>query len=123
MDVVEQPHPQWALDFVHDTRYCGQRFRTLNVIDEGTREGLAMETETSLPASRVVRVLEQLKTESGLPSQIRLDNGPELISATMADWCEENHVEWAFIQPGKPQQNGFVERFNGAFRREFLEAY
>lgn len=123
MDVVEPPNPQWALDFVHDTRYCGQRFRTLNVIDEGTREGLAMETDTSWHASRVVRVLEQLKTESGLPSQIRLDNGPELISATMADWCEENQVEWAFIQPGKPQQNGFVERFNGAFRREFLEAY
>ena len=98
-------------------------FRTLNVIDEGTRECLAIEADTSLPAQRVVRVLEQLKVERGLPAQIWLDNGPELISATMADWCEENQVELAFIQPGKPQQNGFVERFNGSFRREFLDAY
>ena len=123
MTVVESPNYQWALDFVHDTLYCGQCFRTLNVIDEGTRECLAIEADTSLPAQRVVRVLEQLKVERGLPAQIRLDNGPERISATMVDWCEENQVELAFIQPGKPQQNGFVERFNGSFRREFLDAY
>ena len=69
---------QWALDFMHDTLYCGKRFRTLNVIDEGTRECLAIEVDTSLPAERVIRVLEHLKEERGLPDQIRLDNGPEL---------------------------------------------
>ena len=75
------------------------------------------------PWQFVLRVLEQLKVERGVPLQIRVDNGTELTSATMADWCEENPVELAFIQPGKPQQNGFVERFNGSFRREFLDAY
>lgn len=114
---------QWALDFMHDSLYCGKRFRTLNVIDEGTRECLAIEVDTSLPSGRVIRVLEQLKGERGLPKQLRLDNGPELISAVFVDWCEANEIELLHIQPGKPTQNGFVERFNGSFRREFLDVY
>ena len=108
---------------MHDSLYCGRRFRTLNVIDEGTRECLALEVDTSLPAGRVVRALERLKEQRGLPRQIRVDNGPELISAEFSDWCKNNGVSIIYIQPGKPQQNGFVERFNGSFRREFLNAY
>ncbi|MEC4091937.1 IS3 family transposase [Pseudoalteromonas rubra] len=123
LDVRAQVNHQWALDFMHDTLYCGKRFRTLNVVDEGTRECLAIEVDTSLPAGRVVRVLEQLKIERGLPKQLRVDNGPELISTTLTDWCGEHGIELVYIQPGKPQQNGFVERFNGSFRREFLDAY
>jgi putative transposase len=114
---------QWALDFMHDSLYCGKRFRTLNVIDEGTRECLAIEVDTSLPSERVIRVLEQLKQERGLPKQLRLDNGPELISAAFMDWCEAHEIELLHIQPGKPTQNGFAERFNGSFRREFLDSY
>ena len=114
---------QWALDFMHDTLYCGKRFRTLNVIDEGTRECLAIEVDTSLPAERVIRVLEHLKEERGLPDQIRLDNGPELVSDVFSTWCESQQIELAYIQKGKPQQNGFAERFNGSMRREFLDAY
>jgi len=121
--VIDYPNQQWALDFMHDTLYCGKRFRTLNVIDEGTRECLAIEIDTSLPAGRVIRVLEQLEVAQGLPKQIRLDNGPELISAEFVDWCESRNIELAYIKPGKPQKNGFVERFNGTFRREFLNAY
>ena len=117
------PNKQWALDFMHDSLYCGKGFRTLNVIDEGTRECLAIEVDSCLPAARVVRVLEQLKHDRGLPDQIRVDNGPELISAAFYDWCDENNIEVVYIQPGKPQQNGFVERFNGSFRREFLDVY
>lgn len=123
LEVSLFPNRQWALDFMHDTLYCGKRFRTLNIIDEVTRECLAIEVDTSLPAGRVIRVLEQLKQERGLPQQIRVDNGPELISAEFYDWCENNGIEVVYIQPGKPQQNGFVERFNGSFRREFLDAY
>lgn len=114
---------QWALDFMHDTLYCGKRFRTLNVIDEGTREYLAIEVDTSLPVERVIRVLEQLKEQPGLPEQIRLDNGPELISDAFATWCEGNGIDLAYIEKGRPQQNGFAERFNGSMRREFSDAY
>ena len=123
LEVLAQVNHQWALDFMHDTLYCGKRFRTLNIVDEGTRECLAIEVDTSLPAERVVRVLEQLKVERGLPMQLRVDNGPELISARLTDWCEQQNINLVYIQPGKPQQNGFVERFNGSFRREFLDAY
>ncbi len=123
LEVNAFPNQQWALDFMHDTLYCGKRFRTLNIIDEGTRECLAIEVDTSLPAARVVRVMERLQQERGLPKQIRVDNGPELIAAEFYDWCKHNGIEVVYIQPGKPQQNGFVERFNGSFRREFLDAY
>ena len=81
---------QWALDFMHDSLYCGKRFRALNIIDEATRECLAIEIDSSLPAERVIRVLDQLKEERGLPDQIRLDNGPELVSETFSHWCEEH---------------------------------
>ncbi|RUO25164.1 IS3 family transposase [Aliidiomarina sanyensis] len=123
LEVIEQPNHQWALDFMHDTLYCGKRYRTLNVLDEGSRECFAIEVDTSLPAERVVRTLEQLKEERGLPMQLRVDNGPELISARLMDWCDDHNIELVYIQPGKPQQNGFVKRFNGSFRREFLNAY
>lgn len=123
LEVIMKADHQWALDFMHDSLYCGKRFRTLNIIDEGTRECLAIEVDTSLPAGRVVRVLERLKEERGLPKQIRVDNGPELIAAEFYDWCESHDIDVVYIQPGKPQQNGFVERFNGSFRREFLDVY
>ena len=123
LSVESKVNHQWALDFMHDTLYCGKRFRVLNIIDESTRECLAIEVDTSLPAQRLVRVMEQLKTERGLPNQVRVDNGPELVSSTFADWCEEHGIEVVYIQRGKPQQNGFAERFNGSFRYEFLDAY
>ncbi len=122
LEIQPKADHQWALDFMHDSLYCGRVFRTLNIIDEGTRECLAVEVDTSLSAHRVVRVLDQLKAERGVPAQIRLDNGPELTSSVLTQWCHEHGIKLAYIQPGKPQQNGFAERFNGTFRREFLDA-
>ncbi|MBK6732878.1 MAG: transposase family protein [bacterium] len=113
----------WSLDFMHDTLYSGRRFRTLNVLDDGVRELLAIEVDTSLPGERVVRVLEQIKSWRGLPEAIRCDNGPELLSEVFVAWCEQNGVEIRYIQPGKPNQNAYIERFNKTFRDELLSAY
>lgn len=106
----------WALDFMRDTLYDGRPFRTLNVIDEGNREALRIECGTSIPSSRVVRVLEQLVEMFVRPEAIRLDNGPELTAEAFIDWAEKNDVKLLFIQPGKPNQHAFIERFNRSFR-------
>jgi putative transposase len=112
-----------ALDFMHDTLYYGKPFRTLNIIDESNREILGIEIDTSLPAGRVIRTLEQLSEIYGQPQAIRLDNGPELRSAVMTEWCEDKGIELRYIQPGKPSQNAFIERFNRTYRHEVLDAY
>lgn len=113
----------WSLDFMHDTLLCGKRFRTLNVIDEGVRECLAIEIDTSLPAARVVRVLDQISVWRGYPEQLRLDNGPELVSSLLVAWCQKHNVKMVHIQPGKPNQNAYIERFNRTFREEVLNVY
>jgi len=109
--------------FMHDALYRGKAFRTLNVIDESNREALTIEIDFSLPAARVIRVLEQLEEIHGLPEAIRLDNGPELRAAVFTEWCESKGIELKYIQPGKPQQNAFIERFNRTYRYEVLNAY
>lgn len=101
----------------------GRRFRTLNVLDENVREGLAIEIETSLPAERVIRVLEQVVAWRGRPQAIRLDNGPELIAERFMSWSGERGIELRYIQRGKPDQNAFIERFNRMYRTEVLNAY
>lgn len=112
----------WAVDFMSDTLYDGRRFRTLNVLDEGNREGLAIEVGTSLPSSRVVALLDQLVAIHGAPRALRCDNGPELISEALRDWAERRGVALHFIQAGKPNQNAYIERFNRTYRREVLDA-
>lgn len=123
LTVTALPNQVWSVDFMSDALYCGRRFRTFNVLDEGVREALAIEIDTSLPSRRVVRVLERIKQERGLPKAIRLDNGPELIAQELADWCAENAVTLRHIQPGKPDQNAFIERFNRTYREDVLDAY
>jgi putative transposase len=113
----------WALDFMHDSLHHGRNFRTLNVMDEGNREVLAIEVDTSLPAARVIRVMERLGELRGLPHEIRLDNGSELRAQAFVDWCANKGIKLRFIQPGKPDQNAYIERFNRTYRNEVLDAY
>jgi len=123
LEVCAEADVMWSLDFMHDRLYGGKAFRTLNVLDEGVREALAIEVDTSLPAERVVRVLEQLTEWRDLPEQIRVDNGPEFISECLTNWCAARDIELAHIQPGKPTQNAFSERFNRTYRNEVLDAH
>ena len=106
-----------------DSLYQGRRFRTLNILDEGVREALAIEIDTSLPAERVVRTLQQLAAWRGLPRAIRLDNGPELTAQRFTTWCAVQGIELRHIQPGKPNQNAFIERFNRSYRTEVLNRW
>lgn len=113
----------WSLDFMSDSLSSGRTFRTLNLIDDFNREGLWIEVDTSIPAERVVRVLDMLALWRGYPAQLRIDNGPELISRRLAEWAAQHKVELAFIQPGKPAQNAYIERFNRTYREAVLDAY
>lgn len=114
------PNVRWSMDFVSDAIASGRKFRTLNVVDDCTREALAMEVDFSLPALRVIRVLDRIAEERGYPESIVIDNGPEFISIALGLWAEEHAVRLAFIQPGKPVQNCYIESFNGRFRDECL---
>jgi putative transposase len=110
----------WSIDFMGDSLWDGRKYRVLNVIDDYNREMLAIEVDFSLPALRVIRVLEFLKEFRGLPKMIRVDNGPEFISHQLDEWCRKHSIALVYIQPGKPMQNGYVERCNGSVRRELL---
>lgn len=117
------PCDTWSLDFVSDKLEGGRTFRVLNVLDDCTREAVAMEVSMSMPASRVVKTLEKTIFIHGKPRRIRTDNGLEFISGLLADWCKANGIEHVFTQPGCPTQNSYVERFNGSYRRGVLDAY
>src|SRR2546425_8698990 len=123
LEVPEAPNAIWALDFMSDALYHGRRFRTLNGIDEGVREALDIVIDTSIPGGGVVRTLEQLSRWRGLPDAIRCDNGPEIMSQAFVDWCAANRVEIRYIQPGKPNQNAYIERFNRTYREEVLDVH
>lgn len=121
--VPQAANQNWSMDFMCDSLVDGKRFRLLNIIDDYNRESLAIEVDTSLPALRVIRVLERLLEYKGKPLSIRVDNGPEFISDRLQLWCEAKGIHLQFIQPGKPMQNGYVERNNGSLRKELLDAY
>lgn len=113
----------WSMDFMHDQLEDGRGIRLLNVIDDFNREALGIEIDFSLPAERVIRALEQIIEWRGKPAAIRCDNGPENISGALQRWAEQRHIQMAYIQPGKPQQNAYVERFNRTVRYEWLSQY
>lgn len=118
--VEARANARWSLDFVHDQFANGQRFRVLNVVDDVTRECLAAIPDTSISGRRVARELSTLIERRGKPDMIVSDNGTELTSNAILRWCAETKVEWHYIAPGKPMQNGFVESFNGRMRDELL---
>ena len=125
LSIPTAPNQMWSIDFMSDSLTDGRRFRLFNVIDDFNRESLAIEIDTSLPTLRVIRVLERLIAERGVPANIRCDNGPEFVSHKLEEWCshQSRKINLQFIQPGRPMQNAYIERKNGSMRRELLNAY
>ena len=120
---TSRPHERLAMDFVHDSLWNGRKLRVLNVVDVFTKEALKIEVDTSIGGEHVVRVLNQIAEEKGLPKYITIDNGPEFRSKALDKWAYENQVVLDFIRPGKPVDNCFVESFNSRFRNECLNSH
>ncbi len=121
--LLQRANQRWAMDFVADTLAHGRTFRVLTIIDEHTRECLAIETDTSLPGLRVIRTLERVSQTRGLPDEIHVDHGPEFVCRSVRSWwCEKHRVLLRYIEPGRPMQNGHIESFNGRLRDECLNA-
>lgn len=118
-----QANQRCSLDFMHDTLANGRTFRVLNIVDDHTREALVVEVDTSLSGARVVRVLERLARTRGLPTTLVCDNGPELTGKVLEAWAYQRGVQLHFIRPGKPNENPFVESFNGRMRDECLNEH
>jgi putative transposase len=119
----EQINQSWSMDFMSDSMVGGRRFRTFNLIDDCTREVLAIEIDTSLSSKRIIRTLERVILDRGKPNIIRTDNGPEFTSKDLELWARDHEIKIQFIQPGRPMQNGYIERFNRIYRESILDAY
>lgn len=117
------PNQSWSMDFVSDGLADGRRLRCLNIVDDFTKECLAIEVDTSLPGTRVVSVLSRLSELRGLPQSITIDNGPEFAGKVLDAWAYAHGLKLNFIEPGKPQQNAYIESFNGKFRDECLNEH
>ena len=123
LTVPTEVNQVWSMDFMHDQLQDGRTFRLFNVIDDFNPEALSIEIDLSLPSARVIRTLKQIIAWRGKPAVIRCDNGPEYVSAEVKDWSERWGIRLEYIQPGKPQQNAYVERFNRTVRYEWLSQY
>jgi len=123
LSVPQNINEVWSMDFMHDQLSDGRSIRLFNVIDDYNREGLVIDVDFSLPSSRVIRALDQIIEWRGQPSIIRCDNGPEYISHLLGRWAEDRGIGLQFIQPGNPQQNAYVERYNRTVRYDWLNQY
>jgi len=123
LDQPEAPLQVWSADFMSDSLVTGRKFRVFNIIDDYNRASLCITPAFSMPALRVVSYLKQAIEIYGKPVQIRVDNGPEFIARVFVNYCLSEGIEINYIQPGKPSQNGYVERFNKTFREDVLDAY
>lgn len=120
--VPSSPNQTWSMDFMADSLMNGRRFRVLNIIDDYNREILRIEPYFSITAARVVSIINRLVRENRKPLAIRVDNGPEFIAEVLKTWCNEKGIDLQFTQPGRPMQNGFIERFNRSYRQDVLDA-
>jgi putative transposase len=117
------PNMSYSMDFMSDALSSGRKLRVLNIMGDCTRESLAAYADFSIPAEKVITVLNDIVTERGIPAQIRVDNGPEFLSKVFTAWCKNKCIEVKYIQPGRPMQNGYIERLNRTFREDILDAY
>ena len=123
LDVPRQINTLWPIDFMHDRLADSRSFRTFNVLDDYTREGLGIEVDLSLPAQRLTRALDCIVEWRGKPKVVRSDNGSEMRSTEFQTWGQKRGIRLMFIQPGKPTQNAYVERFNRTVRYEGLDEH
>lgn len=123
LSVPQSINSVWSIDFMSDSLSDGRSIRTFNVLDDYNREGLAIDVDLSMPSLRVIRSLEQIIEWRGKPSAIRCDNGPEYISQMLVNWANSQQITLMYIQPGKPTQNAYVERFNRTVRHEWLDLH
>jgi len=121
--VPKRPDQAWSADFMSDVLYPGTRFRTFNFFDDFNREVLAIEIDTSLRAPRIIRVLDRLKEQGRVPDVLRVDNGTKFLSECLSQLCRDNRVLLQYIQPGKPNQKAYIERFNRTYRNDVLNLY
>ena len=123
---LEQPsmiNHTWSMDFMHDVLENGRKVRILNIIDDFNREALAVEAAYSHNSLSVIKQLEIIMVTRDKPMRIRVDNGPEFISTKLKEWCDKRSITLSYIQPGKPMQNAYIERFNRLYREDILDAY
>ena len=123
LTIPESINQVWSMDFMHDALEDGRTFRLFNVLDDFNREALSIEVDLSLPSIRVIRALERIIEWRGKPKAIRCDNGPEYISGALQAWAQQHQIQIDYIQPGNPQQNAYVERFNRTVRYDWLSQY
>ena len=122
LEVPKGQNEVWSMDFMSDALFNSRRFRTLNIIDDYNREAIWIEVGLSIGAKHMTDLLEWIIKERGKPKAIRTDNGPEFTSSAFTYWCHKHRIEIRYIQPGKPVQNAFIERFNRSYRTEVLDA-
>jgi putative transposase len=123
LHTATSPNEVWSMDFMHDELLDGRKFRLLNILDDFNREGLEIEVDFSLPALRVIRTLERIIEQRGKPEKLRCDNGPEYISGALQNWAKKQKITLEYIQPGNPQQNAYIERYNRTVRYDWLNQH